>query len=152
VPPLTVPVPGPVPSFVPNTRDDTGKWEIQVRKGVLELVVLLAVRDGERYGYELITIITRAMDFEMTEGTVYPLLSRLLKEGLVSARWVESEGSVPRKYYRLTKAGERALDAMQESWVKLTRAVQRLASKGVSKGVATADARPVRLGARASAG
>ncbi|HEY8309725.1 MAG TPA: PadR family transcriptional regulator, partial [Gemmatimonadaceae bacterium] len=59
-----------------NSRAVTAKWEVQVRKGVLDLVVLIAVRDREQYGYELITVITRALDFEMSEGTVYPLLSR----------------------------------------------------------------------------
>lgn len=120
------------PATVSNAHAITAKWEIQVRKGVLELVVLLAVRDREQYGYELITVITRALEFEMSEGTVYPLLSRLLKEGLVAARWVESEGTVPRKYYRLTDAGAEALDAMQQSWTILTQAIDRLGSKGAS--------------------
>ena len=118
-------------AIVESDRDNTTNWDIQVRKGVLELVVLLALRDSERYGYELITIVTRAMDFEITEGTIYPLLSRLLKTGLLSAHWVENKGSVPRKYYRLTRPGRHAVDAMQQSWTKLTRAIQQLASRGV---------------------
>lgn len=104
----------------------TGSWEVQVRKGVLEFIILLSLRKHERYGYELITVVTGAMDFELTEGTVYPLLSRLHKDGLLTARWVEVPGGVPRKYYRLSKRGRDALAAMQTSWIRLTYAVQRL--------------------------
>jgi PadR family transcriptional regulator PadR len=112
--------------------DATAKWEIQVRKGVLELVVLLTVRARETYGYELITDIARTMDFDLTEGTIYPLLNRLYKEGLIGASWVEVEGGVPRKYYRITPRGRTALDGMEASWSRLTRGVQRLAAKGHS--------------------
>ena len=105
---------------------------MQVRKGVLELVVLLSVRSGETYGYELITSIAHAMEFELTEGTIYPLLSRLSKEGLITGRWVQGEGSVPRKYYRISPRGRAALDEMEASWLHLTRSVQRLTSKSRS--------------------
>ena len=104
----------------------TGRWEVQVRKGVLELIILLSLRKHERYGYELITVVTGAMDFELTEGTIYPLLSRLHKDGLLTARWVEVPGGVPRKYYRLSEHGRDALAAMKTSWIRLTNAIQRL--------------------------
>jgi PadR family transcriptional regulator, regulatory protein PadR len=104
----------------------TGRWEVQVRKGVLELIILLSLRKHERYGYELITMVTGSMDFELTEGTIYPLLSRLHKDGLLTARWVEVPGGVPRKYYRLSERGRDTLAAMQTSWIRLTYAVQRL--------------------------
>jgi PadR family transcriptional regulator PadR len=113
-----------------TAQDATAKWEVQVRKGVLELVVLLTVRAGETYGYELITSIARAMEFELTEGTIYPLLSRLNKEGLITGRWVEVDGSVPRKYYRISPRGRAALVEMEVSWLRLTRSVQRLTAKG----------------------
>lgn len=112
-----------------TAEDATAKWEVQVRKGVLELVVLLTVRAGETYGYELITTIARTLDFDLTEGTIYPLLSRINKEGLIMARWVEVEGGVPRKYYRITQHGQAVLEAMESSWSRLTRGVQRLASR-----------------------
>ena len=99
---------------------------MQVRKGVLELIILLSLRKHECYGYELITMVTGSMDFELTEGTIYPLLSRLQKDGLLTARWVEVPGGVPRKYYRLSERGRDTLAAMQTSWIRLTYAVQRL--------------------------
>jgi PadR family transcriptional regulator PadR len=104
----------------------TARWEVQVRKGVLELIILLSLRKHERYGYELITVVTEAMDFELAEGTIYPLLSRLYKEGLLTARWVEVAGGVPRKYYRLSEHGRDALAAMKTSWSRLANAVQHL--------------------------
>lgn len=110
----------------PRPEATTRRWEVQVRKGVLELIILLSLRKHERYGYELITVVTGAMDFELTEGTIYPLLSRLHKDGLLTARWVEMPGGVPRKYYRLSERGRDALGAMQTSWIRLTYAVQRL--------------------------
>jgi PadR family transcriptional regulator PadR len=114
---------------VSTAQDAIAKWEVQVRKGVLEMVVLLTVRAAETYGYELITDITRSMNFELTEGTIYPLLSRLHKEELIAARWVEAAGGVPRKYYRITPRGRAAIEAMEASWTRLTGGVQRLASK-----------------------
>ena len=109
-----------------RSKPTTERWEVQVRKGVLELIILLSLRNNECYGYELITVITAAMAFELTEGTIYPLLSRLHKDGLLTARWVNVAGGVPRKYYRLTERGHDALAAMQSSWIQLTYAVQRL--------------------------
>jgi PadR family transcriptional regulator PadR len=108
----------------------TAKWEVQVRKGVLEFIVLLTIRSSETYGYELVTTIARALDFELTEGTIYPLLSRLNKEGLIAARWVATDGGVPRKYYRLSARGQAVLEAMEISWLRMTRGVQQLTSPG----------------------
>ena len=107
----------------------TDRWRTQVKKGVLEFIILLRLRGADQYGYELITEIKRAMQLDVSEGTVYPLLARLGKDGLVTAYWQEGDG-VPRKYYRLTDQGRKVLRTMQDSWLELTFAVQRLIARG----------------------
>jgi PadR family transcriptional regulator PadR len=79
-------------------------WHEQLRRGMLELAVLLAVAPGRQYGLEILRQLART-DLVLTEGTIYPLLGRLEREGLMKADWVEGEGPRARKYYQLTPAG-----------------------------------------------
>lgn len=101
-------------------------WESQVRKGVLAYVVLLCLQEHEYYGYELISQVKTQTALDIAEGTIYPLLNRLKKEGLVSARWVTMEVGVPRKYYRITEDGKALLEQMTASWTTLNDAIQGL--------------------------
>ena len=101
----------------------TDKWEIQVRKGCLELAILACLWDGARYGLEVLHTLEADSDLIITEGTVYPLFSRLKAEGLVESEWVEGESSHPRKYYRLTPAGRRHARAMAAAWSRLSRSM-----------------------------
>lgn len=101
-------------------------WESQVRKGVLAYVVLLCLLEQEYYGYELISQVKTLTALDISEGTIYPLLNRLKKEGLVSARWVTMDVGVPRKYYRITEEGRLRLDQMTASWTTLNEAILRL--------------------------
>lgn len=87
-------------------------WIVQVRKGVLELCILRALEDEERYGYELVKTLAAVPGLAITEGTLYPLLSRLRVAGLISARLEESAEGPARKYYTLTREGRRTLAAM----------------------------------------
>ncbi len=103
-----------------------GKWEIQVRKGVLEFVILLALHEKEQYGFELITGIAHRASIDVPEGTLYPLLLRLSKDALVSSQLREGDGGAPRKYYALTPVGKSTLRAMIGSWTHLSNAVQRM--------------------------
>jgi PadR family transcriptional regulator PadR len=89
-------------------------WIVQVRKGVLELCILRALEDDERYGYELVKTLAAVPGLSLTEGTLYPLLSRLRVAGLISARLEESAEGPARKYYSLTREGRRTLAAMNE--------------------------------------
>ncbi len=87
--------------------DSQENWESQIRKGWLELAIL-ATLSGERlYGLEILRKLESHSDLVVAEGTVYPILSRLKKAGLVHSEWVESEGGHPRKYYQLTAGGRR---------------------------------------------
>jgi PadR family transcriptional regulator PadR len=82
-------------------------WETQMRRGWLEVAILATLWQGRLYGLEIIRALETGSDFVVAEGTVYPLLARLFKAGLVEAEWVESDSGHPRKYYRLTAAGRR---------------------------------------------
>lgn len=103
-----------------------GKWEVQLRKGVLEFVILLSLRDKEQYGFELISGIARRASLDLPEGTLYPLLLRLSKDALVASRLAEGEGGAPRKYYTLTPHGSAVLGAMTRSWAGLAASVDRM--------------------------
>src|ERR1700722_19220227 len=90
----------------PSDQEAIDKWEIQLRKGCLELAILAALWDGKLYGLEILRRLEADSDLIVSEGTVYPLLSRLKVLGLVRSEWVESDAGHPRKYYTLTPAGK----------------------------------------------
>ncbi|HEY1434528.1 MAG TPA: PadR family transcriptional regulator [Thermoanaerobaculia bacterium] len=87
-------------------------WETQIRKGWLELAILANLADGKLYGLEIIRRLQSQSDLLLAEGTVYPILSRLKRDGLVESSWVESESGHPRKYYWLSPAGRLRAAAM----------------------------------------
>ena len=92
------------------------KWEVQLRKGCLELAILGSLWSGSRYGLEILRRLEDESELVLSEGTVYPLLARLKAEGMLDARWVEAEAGHPRKYYRLTPAGRRRAIQMARLW------------------------------------
>src|SRR5271165_798885 len=111
-----------------NASDqETGdKWEVQLRKGCLELAILAALWSGKLYGLEILRRLESDSDLIVTEGTVYPLLSRLKAVRLVQSEWVESDSGHPRKYYALTPIGKkRALD-MAEIWAQFSTSMSKL--------------------------
>jgi PadR family transcriptional regulator, regulatory protein PadR len=92
------------------------RWEVQVRKGVLEFAVLAALWSGRLYGLELIRRLETDAKLAVAEGTLYPLLSRLRADGQLAAEWVEADAGHPRKYYRLTPEGRRRVVQMARFW------------------------------------
>jgi PadR family transcriptional regulator PadR len=112
-----------IPARVPDSPD---KWEIQLRKGSLELAILAAHWRGPLYGLEIIRHIQDEADLMIPEGTVYPLLNRLKTDGLLSSEWVEAKGGHPRKYYSLTAAGRRRVMAMARFWKDFSNSVNHL--------------------------
>lgn len=105
----------------------------QFRKGALELAILALLRRGELYGVEIVDRLGGLPGLEASAGTVYPLLSRLKKSGVVDTVWRESPVGPPRKYYRLSKSGTRDLAEMATSWRGLSKAIDALL-EGVSFG------------------
>ena len=106
---------------------DRDVWQEQLRRGGLELAVLLTLATQRRYGLEIIRHLEESTDLVLTEGTVYPLLARLTQDGLLTAEWDTSEAR-PRKYYRLTPQGRAALRANAVTWAEFAKAVGRVMS------------------------
>ena len=111
-----------------EARDqETGdKWEVQLRKGCLELAILAALWDGKRYGLEILRRLESDSDLIVSEGTVYPLLSRLKALGLVRSEWVESDAGHPRKYYALTAPGKQRALEMAGIWARFSTSMSKL--------------------------
>jgi PadR family transcriptional regulator PadR len=105
-------------------------WTVQVRKGLLELCILNALADDERYGYELVKTLVAIPGLGVTEGTLYPLLSRLRLAGLIRARLEESSSGPVRKYYSLTREGRAVMSAMNDYLAQLNQGVTRLRRRG----------------------
>jgi len=103
----------------------TDSWTEQMRRGGLELAILLAVAPGPRYGLEIIRHLQELTDLVVTEGTIYPILGRLARDGSLKAEW-QAAAAHPRKYYRLTAPGRRRLDAMVEDWRGFAAKIDRL--------------------------
>ncbi|MGA2835044.1 MAG: PadR family transcriptional regulator [Acidimicrobiales bacterium] len=99
--------------MVPN---DDPVWLTQLRRGSVEHCVLALLRGEERYGFELARLLVDVGGLIASEGTIYPLLARLRRNGLVETTWRESTEGPPRRYYRLTEAGELALTAFIHQW------------------------------------
>jgi PadR family transcriptional regulator PadR len=84
------------------------------------------LRSGRRYGFELVRTLSDADGLLVSEGTIYPLLSRLRRDHLVSTSWQESETGPPRRYYQLTETGKRALADFTNEWIRFRDAVDAL--------------------------
>ncbi len=92
------------------------KWEVQLRKGTLELAILAALQQRTLYGLELLKLLQSLPSTTITEGTLYPLMDRLKRDELVDAQWVQEGDSRPRKYYRLTALGAQKLTDLTRLW------------------------------------
>jgi len=102
------------------------KWETQVKKGILDFIILLLLRERSQYGYELLEYIKEKTGYDMAEGTIYPLLNRLKDDGLIDSKWVEMETGMPRKYYSITAAGLSGLESMKTFWISLVNNLEKL--------------------------
>jgi PadR family transcriptional regulator, regulatory protein PadR len=100
-----------------------------MRRGALEYCVMALIRETPRYAYELIEALGQT-GLLTTEGTLYPLLSRLRRDGLVKTEWRESADGPPRRYYELTGDGRRALTAFKNEWTSFRGAVDTILQEG----------------------
>ena len=102
--------------------------EREFKRGSLELVVLHLLNGREAYGYEIVAELTSRTNgsLEVTDGTLYPVLYRLERAGLVAVRWETPVRGVPRKYYRLTDEGRRELTTLRREWMSFARAMGEL--------------------------
>lgn len=102
------------------------KWQSQVKKGTLSFIILNILQNREFYGYELIEQVKRFTKIDIAEGTIYPLMNRLEKQGLITSKWVEKESGVPRKYCQLTLEGQKSLKEMNLYWNQLENSISNL--------------------------
>ena len=97
--------------------------QTQMRKGILEYCILSVIAKGEIYASDIISELKKAR-LLVVEGTLYPLLTRLKNNGLLSYNWVESTSGPPRKYYVLSDEGRKVLEQLDGTWKELAFAVQ----------------------------
>ena len=102
----------------------------QLRRGTLEYCVLALLNDGERYGLDLVRQLGQVEGMMTSEGTVYPLLGRLRRDGLVATTWRESPSGPPRRYYHQTPDGRQALDSFAREWANFRDAVDHFLDAG----------------------
>ncbi|MBR8731899.1 hypothetical protein IX339_001354 [Porphyromonas levii] len=115
-------------------QESLEKIKSQMRKGIMEYAILLVLRHREAYSVDLIEIL-KQNDLIVVEGTIYPLLTRLRKEGLIKYTWVESTQGPPRKYYVITDTGRSYLDELRKLWVAMRDSVDLLDSDTPEWGV-----------------
>lgn len=109
----------------------TSTHDPQLLKGVLSLLLLQLLAERESYGYEVVQRLHEIGLADVLEGTVYPALARLEREGRVNSRLVSSKAGPARKYYRLTPAGYQALDLGKANWLSLADVVGLMLNRAV---------------------
>lgn len=97
----------------------------QMRKGVLEFCILSIIKKEEAYPSDIIDSMKQA-NFNLLEGTLYPLLTRLKNAELLTYRWVESNSGPPRKYFSLTEKGAAFYAELETTWNELANAVEKI--------------------------
>lgn len=97
----------------------------QMRKGMLDYCILLILHQGSAYASDIIARLKEAQ-LIVVEGTLYPLLTRLKNDGLLTYEWKESTQGPPRKYYQLSAEGEESLQALNTAWEELDKTIHFL--------------------------
>jgi PadR family transcriptional regulator PadR len=127
---------------------DITSWQAQLRKGTAELVVLSLLADRARYGLEILEL-AGGSGGVVSEGSIYPLLTRLEKEGKLKAQWVLApDAKIPRKYYSLSREGAELVAEMRRIWAEFSAFVSSaIEEAGDGKGSARPGrALPLRAG------
>jgi PadR family transcriptional regulator PadR len=105
-------------------------WSTQVRKGMLEFCILNIINGQSLYGYDIVRKLCKIEGLVISEGTIYPILSRLKREGLVRTTIKESSEGPPRKYYELTEAGEAMMNRMIGYWQSIKSGTDTVIKEG----------------------
>jgi PadR family transcriptional regulator, regulatory protein PadR len=96
-----------------------------IRKGLLEFLILKIIAADKVYVADMLKKLSET-EFATQEGTLYPLLSRMRREGLLQYEWQESDAGPPRKYYELTAQGRAELDELNDYWKAINKTIQQL--------------------------
>jgi len=111
---------------------DFNNWRTQLRKGLLEMVVLNLLQNGKIHGYEMVQKLKRLDGLKIREGNIYAILARLRIDGLVKGGEEASEDGPPRIHFELTKPGRKVLEDMNSHWDTIKKDI-RIVMKGVIK-------------------
>lgn len=106
---------------------DSNKYE-QLRRGLLEFVVLKVISHRKVYAADILKAL-HGTEFSTGEGTLYPMVSRLRREGLITYEWVESDAGPPRKYFSLTAAGVEQLGDFEAYWKTISKTISQTGAK-----------------------
>lgn len=109
-------------------------WQTQLRKGLLEIVILNLLQHGQCHGYEMAQTLKQSKGLVIREGNIYPVLARLQIDGLVTSYNEVSQDGPPRKYFKLTKSGKKVLVDMNTYWDQIIEGVQSV-RKGAYDGI-----------------
>ena len=101
-------------------------WQTQLRKGLLELVILNLLREGRCHGYEMVQKLKQLHGLKIREGNIYPILARLQTDGLIKSTARPSPEGPPRKYYELTKSGKEYLGKMNSHWETVQQNIEQI--------------------------
>ena len=101
-------------------------WQVQLRKGLLELAVLTLLSRSKHHGYEMVRLLKQMPGFAIREGNIYPILARLQSEGVIISSMQRSPDGPPRKYYELTDIGRVVLDEMNQRWKTMQISVETM--------------------------
>jgi PadR family transcriptional regulator PadR len=104
------------------------EWTAELKKGSIQLCLLALLVREEKYGFQILHELRERSDgfFDLKEGTLYPALRRLEERAFVESHWIERESGMPRKYYRLTARGRRALGEALAIWDRMTAGAERV--------------------------
>jgi PadR family transcriptional regulator PadR len=111
--------------MIKNMAEEIDNKVTQLRKGILELAIMAALYHQTHYGYSLVRNLAGSGSVELKEGTIYPILARLAREGLVESEWMESTQGPPRKYYSLTASGRSSFESLHSEFQGLVQLVER---------------------------
>lgn len=102
---------------------DISKWQSQLRKGILEMVILNILQFRTCHGYEMVQNLKQIEGLQMREGNIYPILARLEMESLLTSKKQPSAEGPPRKYYEITKLGLSTITEMNRHWDRMNESI-----------------------------
>ena len=101
-------------------------WQTQLRKGLLDIVILNLLQHGRCHGYEMVQTLKQIKGLKIREGNIYPILARLQTDGLVASKKEPSRDGPPRKCFELTKLGRNTLKDMNAHWCQIAENIERI--------------------------
>lgn len=108
------------------TAVDVSNWQSQLRKGLMDMVILNFLQNRRCHGYEMVQALKKIEGLQIREGNIYPILARLEMDGLLTSSKQPSVEGPPRKYYEITKLGRNAAAEMNRHWNQMNESVQKI--------------------------